>query len=726
MRDLRPLLAPTSIAIVGASSRPHTVASRPLTNLQQVGYSGDIYLINPNSPEIAGVRCYPNLDELPGVPDVALVVLPSKHVMPTLESCARLGVKAAVVVSAGFAETGREGAEAQARMRELSREHGLVICGPNSLGVINFVDRIPLTFGSVTDMNHAPGGRVGLVSQSGGLLVGLANRAFDAGVNISYGVATGNEADLDLTEALHYLAEDPHTDVLVAVIESIRNGPRFFSLCDRLMELKKPLIAYKIARSELGSAAALSHTGALAGSYETLQAVFRQKGVIEAGDIDELFALAGACSAGRFPQGPGIGVITDSGGAGAIVADRAEDLGLTVPTLAEDTVKRLKEFVPPFATGEVSNPFDATAAISENPASVGPMSQAFLDDSAIDGLVVITAGSGEPGKARFTALLEHVSSTPKPIFGVTLAGSSADLPYQALRSANIPAYHSSGKAVESMAALLHFSRALERHRIGSRDRERTGLKTDEFQETLEALGEAPTEYDSKCFLKKCGIPVVDERLATSAEEAVSKAESLGFPVVLKIQSPQIIHKTEAGGIRLDLGNPKDVESAFEAIMNQVKETAPAADISGILVSRMLPTPLELIAGIHSDPTFGPLVLFGLGGIWVEVFDEAAMRPAPVTAEDIADMVGQLRGVSLLRGARNMPVVKPEAIESLLLTLSDIAQAAGESLTGIDINPLVPTVEGDLVALDASVFTKKQETDKKESGEACFARGETPR
>ena len=701
MRDLRPLLAPTSIAIVGASSRPHTVAARPLANLQQVGYSGDVYLINPNSTEIAGVRCYPNLDALPRVPEVALVVVSSKHVMPTLESCARLGVKAAVVVSAGFAETGPEGAQVQARMRELSREKGLVICGPNSLGIINFVDKIPLTFGSVVDMKHAPGGRVGLVSQSGGLLVGLANRAFDAGVGISYGVATGNEADLDLTEALHYLAEDPHTDVLVAVIESIRDGPRFFSLCDRLMELKKPLIAYKIARSELGSAAALSHTGALAGSYQALQAVFRQRGVIEAHDIDDLFALAGACTAGRLPRGPGIGVITDSGGAGAIVADRAEDLGLTVPVVSDDTVKRLKEFVPPFATGEVSNPFDATAAISENPASVGPMSQAFLDDPAIDGLVVITAGSGEPGKARFTALLEHVSSTDKPVFGVTLAGSSAALPYEALRSGNLPAYHSSGKAVESMAALLHFSRALERHQARSEGRRKNSLKAD-LMDTLEGLGEAPTEYDSKRFLKQCGIPVVDEWLATSAEEAARQAENLGYPVVLKIQSPQIIHKTEAGGIRLNLANARAVESAYEEIMSRVRKTAPAADITGILVSQMLPTPLELIAGIHRDPTFGPLILFGLGGLWVEVFDETAMRPAPVTPEDIVDMVEQLRGVSLLRGARNMPAVQPEAIESLLLTLSDIAMAAGESITGIDINPLVATAAGHLVALDASV------------------------
>lgn len=701
MRDLRPLLAPTSIAIVGASSRPNTVASRPLTNLQQIGYDGAIYLVNPNRTKIGEIRCYPNLDELPKVPEAVLLVVSSKHVMPMLENCSKLGVKAAIVVSAGFAETGQEGAHAQIRMKELSADTGLIICGPNSLGVINFVDKIPLTFGSVTDMEDAPGGRVGLVSQSGGLLVGLANRAFDAGVNISYGVATGNEADLDLTEALHYLAEKTCSDVLVAVVESIRNGPRFLSLCDRLLELNKPLIVYKIARSETGNAAALSHTGALAGSYEALQSIFQQKGVIEARDLDDLFILAGACRAGRFPKGPGIGVITDSGGAGAIVADRAEDLGLTVPALSDDTVKRLKTFLPPFTTGQVCNPFDATAAISENPTSVGPMSEALINDSAIDGLVVITAGSGEPGKSRFTALLEHAPSTDKPIFGVTLAGSSAALPYETLRSANLPAYHSSGKAVESMAALLHFSRALKRHKAHSKGRTRNNLDTD-LQVALNSLSKSPTEYDSKCFLKQCGIPIVDEYLVTSAEDAVHRAEDLGYPVVLKIQSPQIVHKTEVGGIRLNLNDAEAVENAYQFIMRQIKKTVPTADIKGILVSKMLPTPLELIAGIHTDPTFGRLILFGLGGIWVEVFDEVAMRPSPVISEDIVDMIEQLRGVSLLQGARNMPPVKPKAIESLLLTLSDIAMSAGSSLIGVDINPLVPTAEGDLIALDASI------------------------
>ena len=703
MRDLRPLLAPTSIAIVGASSRLTTVAARPLENLQRMAYGGAIYPINPTAEEISGIRSYPNLDELPEVPDLALLVLPAQHVLPTLESCAQKGIKAAIVISAGFAETGTEGAQAQARMQELARESGMVVCGPNSLGVLNFVDKIPLTFGSVVDMAQWPGGRVGLVSQSGGLLVGLANRAFDAGVNINYAVATGNEADLQLDEIIHFLAEDPGTDVIVTLIEAIRNGPRFLSVCDRLLEVGKPLIAYKLARSEKGKAAAQSHTGALAGSYPVLQAVFQQRGVIEARDIDDLFALAGACAAGRFPTGPGVGVITESGGAGAISADRADDLGLTTATIGKDTAERLKEFVPQFAPEQVTNPFDVTSIIAQNPASVGSMAEAFFDDPAVGGLLVITAGSGEPGKARMQALVDHIHTSEKPAFGVVLAGSSATLSYEFLRSNNVPAFHSPSKAVESMAGLWHFARARQRQKARSRSQKKATDSQARYREALAAVGGAPTEYDAKRFLKQCGLSVVDELLARSPDEAVEHAKTLGYPVALKVQSPDIIHKTEVGGIRLNLDNAQAVETAYAEILARAKKAVPKADIVGMLVSQMIPTPVEMVAGIHVDPTFGPLILLGLGGIWVEVFDEASMCPAPLIAEDAVEMVNQLRGNALLKGARNMPAVRPEEIQKLLLTLSDIALAGQDLLSGMDINPLVPTEDGRLMALDAALY-----------------------
>ncbi|MBI2821740.1 MAG: acetate--CoA ligase family protein [Acidobacteria bacterium] len=703
MRDLRPLLAPASIAIVGASSRLESVAGRPLTNLLRMGYKGALYPINPRSTEIAGVRCYSTLAELPEAPELALLVLPTEAVLPVLEECAGKKVLAAIVISAGFAETGAEGARAQETMRALARESGMVICGPNSLGVLNFVDRIPLTFGSAVDMETSPPGRVALVSQSGGIMVGLANQAFDAKVGVSYAVATGNEADLELTEVLEYLAEDSSTGVVVAIIETIRDGARFLAVCDRLLQLRKPLVAYKIGRSERGSSVARSHTGALAGSYAALQAVFRQRGVVEARDIDDLFPLAGALSAGRFPSSDGIAVITESGGSAAIVADRADELGLAVPAIGPQTAERLRQFLPKFAAAEVQNPFDVTAAISENPQSVGPMAEALLDDPAIGSLMVIFAGSGEAGKKRAEALLDHVQTSAKPVLGVTLAGSSASPLYDLMMSRNVPAFHSASRAVEAIAALRHFAGACQRRCVPSSPR----LVNEDFQalarQELAKLGQESTEHEAKRFLAQFGVQVVEERLAGTPSEAVAHAEALGYPVALKVQSPQIVHKTEAGGVRLNLTKEEAVRAAYAEIVAKARGAVPKATITGILVSRMMPAPLEMIAGVHDDPTFGPLVLFGLGGIWVEVFNEVAMRPAPLSPEDAAEMVDQLRGAPLLRGARNLPPVRPEAIESLLLALSNLAVATRGLLSGLDINPLVPSADGGLVALDASLY-----------------------
>ena len=386
-----------------------------------------------------------------------------------------------------------------------------------------------------------------------------------------------------------------------------------------------------------------------------------------------------------------------------MTADRADELGLTVATIGEGTEQRLKEFVPKFASDQVTNPFDVTSVIAENPASVGDMAEAFFEDPAVGGLLVITAGSGEPGKARMQALLDHADTSNKPVFGVILAGSSATPSYQLLRSGNIPAFHSPAKAVASMAALWHFTQARKRHQARSRASQKPVASAVRVKDALAGLGRAPTEYDAKRFLRQCGLLVVEERLASSVSEAIEHAETLGYPLALKIQSPQIVHKTEVGGISLNLNDRQAVETAYQEILARAQEAEPTAYIVGMLVSRMVPTPLELVAGMHVDPTFGPLILFGLGGIWVEVFDEAAMCPAPLIAEDTLEMVTQLRAASLLQGARNMPAVRPEEIQSLLLTLSEIAMAAGGLLGGIDINPLVPTSDGRLMILDASLY-----------------------
>jgi acyl-CoA synthetase (NDP forming) len=700
MRDLRPLLAPRSVAIVGASSRPGTVASLPLANLQRQQYEGAIYPVNPSRDEIGGLRCYPSVEALPEAPDVALIVAPTAGVLPAMEGCARRGVRAAIVISAGFAEAGPEGIAAQARMAALARGSGMVLCGPNSIGALNFVDRIPLSFTPALGGSDWTPGRIAFVSQSGGLLTTLANRAFDEGIGLSYGLSMGNEADLTASEALAYLAEDPHTDALVALVETIRDSETFRAACDRLLVLGKPLVVFKIGQSAGGAAAARSHTGALAGSYAAFQAVCRQYGVIEAHDLRDLFELAAAAAERRLPAGRNIAIWTESGGAGAMAADRAEQRGLAVPPLGEQAAEQLRAYIPGFAATTVENPFDGTAQVLNDPTTVGPMTRALLDDPGMDSVVAIAPGTGEGGRIRAQAMLAAAAGSATPLVAVVLGGGVAAPMRETLRAGGIPAFRAPQTAVDALADLREFARARARRATPARVPD--AALAARVAAALEEVGPVPTEYAAKQLLARFGVPVVPERLARSADEAVAAAEALGYPVVAKVQSPTITHKSDVGGVRLGLTDAEAVRAAYAEVVANARAAAPEALIDGVLVARQLPTPVELIAGLHEDPTFGPVVLFGLGGIWVEVLRDVAMRPVPLHAEDALDMLDELRCAPLLRGARGQTAVRPEAVQELLLALSDLAVAGGSRLSAVDINPLVPTPDGGLVALDASL------------------------
>jgi acyl-CoA synthetase (NDP forming) len=651
-RDLTPLLRPKSIAIVGASSRAETLAGRPLANLQRQKFAGPIYPVNPGRDEVGGLRCYPDLPSLPETPDLALIVAPNQHVLPALEACVARRIRAAIVISSGFAEVGGEGLRQQQRMRDLARASGMVLCGPNSIGLLNFVDSIPLSFTSSEDMDRRKPGRVALVSQSGGLMTSISNRAFDAGLGLTYGVATGNEADLTATEALEWLAEEGSSGAFMLIIEEIRDGPRFMALGQRLLELGKPIVAYKIGRTDTGGAAARSHTGALAGSYEALQGVFRQLGIIEALDLDDLVDLAGAAAAGRWPAGPNIAVMTGSGGAGAAAADRAEEVGMATPAFGPTSAERLRAFLPAFSSQAVENPFDATAQLIENSSTPAEVARIFLADPDIHSVIAVDPGNGPPGQLRAEGLVPVAQPSRKPVVQVALSGSQSAGMVKVMREAA-----------------------------------RVSLRP------LPELPASPTEHDAKRLLAQFGIPVVEERVAASAEEAVAAAEELGYPVTVKVHSPDILHKTEAGGVRLGLVDAAAVRESFAAM--------PGPEV---LVGRMVGVRLELIAGFHIDATFGPLVVFGLGGTWTEALRDVALRPAPLLSSDVREMASELRAAPLLRGSRGLPAVRMEELERILLAVSEIALAGAGKLGGLDINPLALTADGSLVALDAGLVT----------------------
>jgi acyl-CoA synthetase (NDP forming) len=654
------------------------LAGRPLANLQRQRYAGAIYPINPQRDEVAGVRCWPSVAALPETPDLALIVAPSRHVMPALEACADRRVRAAIVISSGFGEIDAEGAAAQRRMAELADASGMVLCGPNSIGILNFVDFIPLSFTSSEDMDRRTTGRVAIVSQSGGLMGSLSNRSCDAGVGTSYGVATGNEAALTAVEVLEWLAEEGSSDAFILVVEQVRDGPRFMAVCQRLLELGKPLVAYKIGRTETGGAAARSHTGALAGSYRALQAVFRRYGVIEAADLDDVIDLAAAAAFGRWSKGPNVGVITGSGGAGAAAADRAEELGLATPPFSPHLAGALKAYLPGFAQA-VENPFDATAQLIENPGTSGGVAGILLSDPAIDSVLMVDPSSGVPGKLRAEGLAAVAVAAEKPVFQVVLSGGQSRAAVEVLRAARVPVFHSPGKAMEALAALRRFTLA-----------RRDGRGQGEGTNPLPAPPATGGEYAAKQFLAQLGIPVTDDRLASSADEAVAAAEQLGYPLALKVHTPAITHKTEAGGVRLNLTDAQAVREAYAAM--------PAPEV---LVSRMVDVRLELIAGFHTDQAFGPLAVLGLGGIWAEAIQDVAMRPAPLAPEDVPDMAAELRGAALLRGARGLPPVDMAELTRILLAISALALSG--ALQGLDINPLAVTPDGRLVALDASLY-----------------------
>lgn len=703
MRDLRPLLAPASVAILGASSRPNALAGMPLRNLQALDYAGPILPVNPAREEIGGLPCYPSVEALPMTPELALILVPAPAVVPAVEACAARGVRAMIVISAGFAETGAEGAAAQARLSGIARASGTIVCGPNSIGVLNYVERIALTFAAaaVTDMTRAPAGRVGFVSQSGGLLTALGNRATDLRAGVSRGISTGNEADLTVSEALEWLAADPATDAVVAIIESVRDGTRFLAACDALLAADKPLIALKVGRAAAGAAAARSHTGALAGSYAAFQAVLRARGVIEAHDVDDLFPLAAAAVAGKRPAGPRLAVLTESGGAGGLAADTAVELGLELASL-DGAAARLRAYLPGFAADVVANPFDPTAMAIENPAAAGEVAAVLLDDPAVDAVVMIAPGSGEGGRRRGEAVAAAAQASAKPLHGVVLAGTIAEPMHDVLRAANVPVFRSPSRAVTALAGLRQFAR-LRARRQDIASAPVTAEHAARVRQLLHALGDAPIEYDAMHFLASFGVPTVPQHLAHTADDAAAHARILGYPVVLKVQSPDIVHKTEAGGVRLGLLHANAVRAAYHELLDEARRAQPTARLAGVLVARQVPVPLELIAGFHTDPQFGPLVVFGLGGLWVEVFNDVALRPAPLLPDDALDMLDELRAAPLLRGARGLPPVRPAAVQALLLALSRLAVESVGLLAGVDINPLVPTPDGDLLALDASLF-----------------------
>lgn len=685
---LDPLFRPRSIAILGASEDFVKISGRPLRFLLDKGYAGKIFPVNPKYDRVAGLACYPSVKAIPEAVDLAIVAVPAAAVPGAVSDCAARGVRAAVVFSSGFAEVGAEGRALERRVAELARAAGLRLCGPNTVGFMNTFDRVMATFSQAGEGEAEPG-PVAFVTQSGAFGTAIVGLARQRGLAFGYFVNSGNEADLEFAELLDYVVADPKVRVVSGYIEGLKEGRRLLAVADRALLAGKPIVLVKVGRSSAGARAALSHTGSLAGSDRVYAGLFRQKGIVRAAQEEELLDLVSAFSTCPLPAGRGLGLVTQSGGAGVLMADRAEELGLTVPDLAEETRAALRRVVPAF--GSLKNPVDITAQFIAEPALLRASLEAVLRDPGVHA-AIFYLGLMERFADQVVANLRAVhAATDKPLIVAWAAAPEAGL--RALRESGICVLSSATRAVTAVRALVEYAEARARW---ARDRAGRPVGDRGRAEGLQALlasyrragRRALAASESFELLSRYGVPAARFRLARSAEEAVRAAGEIGGPVAVKVDSPDFRHKTEAGALCLNVTGASPVRRSADDLLARARAHAPEAAIHGVLVQEMIAEGVEVSVGLHQDPQFGPLVMAGLGGIFVEVLGDVAFRAAPLTRGEAGEMLRELRGARILEGVRGRPPADVDALVEVLLAVSDLMVDAAGGIAELDINPLV--------------------------------------
>lgn len=696
--SLRAFFNPDSVAIFGASSNPLKIGGRPINNMKIAGYVGRVLPINPMSPEIQGHKSYASLDEVDGPVDMAIIVVPQEKdlVEPAVQACIDKGVKAAIILSSGFAEIDEAGAQAQARIAATAAEAGLRVMGPNCMGTMNANTGMIATFTSGLIDKGPDAGGISIASQSGAFGAHCFMLARERGLGINLWATMGNQCDVEFSDCLAYMAEDPNTKVVMGYIEGIQNPERFQAALAHAQAQKKPVVLMKVGRSDVGAAAAASHTASLAGSDSVFDALLKQYDVYRAQSIDEMFDVAYAASFGKFPTSPDLGVITVSGGVGVIMADAAADAGMTLPELPLETQKRMRQLVPFAGT---RNPLDVTAQFINDPSLMNPMYEALLDDGGYQSSICFGAAVGL-NEVMMEKILPQLAVIGEKYEDRALALSFLTRPDMAakLEACGFMVFEDPARGINALAALHHFGKAFAN--ADAKDIPPTAPG----DAPPVARGAALNETQSKAMLAAYGLPMVDERTVASAADAAEAANAIGYPVVMKIVSADILHKSEIGGVIL---NVKDVDAASEAfgtLMDRAKQHAPNAHVDGIMVAPMIDDGVETIMGVVRDPVFGPTVMFGLGGVFVEVLKDVTFRVAPFGIDVAHEMIGEVKGRAMLDGVRGAPPSDVDALADALAKLSVFAAANADTLETADVNPFLVRPKGKCaVAVDALVI-----------------------
>jgi len=665
--------------------------------LKGSGYRGRILPINPRSKEIQGLPAFASIGEVDGTVDLAICAVPGEQAMATLEDCARKGVRAVIMFSSGFAEVSEEGRIRQERMGAFSREAGMRLMGPNCMGSANVGSGMIASFHPTFAFKLPEGGRIGLVSQSGAFGGISMQMARERGIGFSHMITTGNEADVQAADALAWLAGDPATKVILLYLEGCRDGARMLEALELARRAQKAVVAIKLGRTDAGIKAAQSHTAALAGSDAVFDAVFRQLGVYRAHNIEEFFDVGCACAIGSYPANNKVGIVTVSGGVGVLMADDATTRGLDVEELPKATQAKFLELVP-FAG--VRNPLDVTGQIINDRSLLEKAMTLVLSEGNYGSIAVFQGGSAadpQIAENQLAALMRVRKAFPDRL--ILVSGLLSPEFAKALEAAGMPAAREPTHSLRAIAALHQFAT------VFSRPHDPTKAVPSGAR-----LASGPrNEIEAMAVLDEIGVPVNRARLARSAEEAAAAAEALGFPVVLKVVSANVLHKTDVGGVKLGLADANAVHAAFEEIMRVVPAHMPGARIDGCLVAPMVTGGVvETILGVTSDPVFGPVVMFGLGGILVEALGDVSLRVAPFDEAEAHRMIREIRTFKVLEGLHGAPTSDIDAIASALSTLSRFAAAHRDQIVTIEANPFLVRPKGQgAVALDAVAVFKER-------------------
>ncbi len=693
---LAPILAPHSIAVIGASRTPGTIGHQLLTNLIAEGFTGPVYPVNPKARAVCSVACAPSVSAIPEPPDLAVVCVPKEAVVDVADECGAMGVRGLVVISAGFREVGAEGAARERALLEQVRRHGMRMIGPNCMGVINTHPGVSMNATFAPGM--PPAGHAAFVSQSGALGVSVVDYAREYGIGIAQFASVGNKADVSGNDLLEHWEHDENVRVILMYVENFGNPRRFLEIASRITR-HKPIVVVKSGRSRAGARAAWSHTGALAASDTAVDALLAQAGVLRAGSVEELFDMAMALGVTTLPASRRTAVVTNAGGPGILAADALDAAGLDVVDLSPATIERLRPMFPPEAS--VRNPLDMIA--SATPEGYRLAVSALLADPRVDAVLPIFIPPLNTEQEAVAEAIAAAASTnrSKPVLTVLMGRRGLPEGRAELHAAGIPAYVFPESAARALGALNRYrewtARPLEAMVALDVDR---AAATAIVERALGEGREQLTELEALQLLGAYGVSTAAARLATGAEAAAEAAQALGFPVVLKIVSPEVVHKSDVGGVRVGLRSAGDVRAAYDDLIATVVERVPGAHVAGALVQRQMSGGRETIAGVVRDPSFGPLVMFGLGGVFVESLRDVVFRMPPLGPRTADEMVRAIRGLGILTGARGSA---PSDLAAIADTLRRVGQLALDQprIAELDVNPLVAFERG-VVALDARV------------------------